>query len=128
MWVGLYFYLAFLNASMCMKECFLRSFFFRFIFIFWFFVFIRSYWNYYFRSCWTWNWFTFLNIRTVDVIKDMGLLFIGNVTKPYIYIFCVHINIYLELVRSICYSLSLFIVTPLQCTQLDKWTDIEHFK
>lgn len=22
MWVGLYFYLAFLNASMCMKECF----------------------------------------------------------------------------------------------------------
>lgn len=34
MWVGLYFYLAFLNASMCMKECFLRSFFFRFIFIF----------------------------------------------------------------------------------------------
>lgn len=32
-------------------------------------------------------------------------------------------DIHFKLVRSICCSLSLFIVTALQCTQLDKWSD-----
>lgn len=37
----------------------------------------------------------------------------------------IHSRIYFKLIRSIWSTLSLFIVTLLLCTQLDRWTDIE---
>lgn len=55
----------------CMSTYTIERFFI--VFVFFRFSFC-SYWNYDFRSCWTWNRFAFLNIGVADVIRDVWIV------------------------------------------------------
>lgn len=156
MWVGLYFYLVFMNVcpyvfdrAVFLLDSFIAFVVFFFSFCSWFsfflFLFWCSYWNYYFSSCWTWNRFSFLNIRAADMGQKMwchgfvsvricfGVFWLS--WQKYIPIF--YVNVYGAIIFAIILNWSdpsasllsvLFIVTLLvKCNKPDKWVDTEHY-